>query len=280
MAVAEEIGHNHNGGQIFRWDYENSMPTNELWDDIPLIINEVESGIESKFTFSVDSKIVLEKDIFVPRYYWSNKQKEVESIAKNKKLSLISIQQLINEGIITTFDGHGSPKSEYKGMGETPYIRVKDIVNWEIYKDPTAMIPEEIALNMKSEIKELLEEDVVYVKRGSYRIGSSAMVSPFDINVVLTREILVLRVQNLQNKYNLDPYYLIYLLNHPLVAMQTKNKVFIETTLPNIGHRWREVFLPISNNVEYVEHVKSKVKSAIKSKWSAVKDLKSLEQKF
>ena len=280
MAVAEEIGHNHNGGKIFRWDYENSVPSAELWDDIPLIIDEVESGIESKFTFSVDSKIVLEKDIFVPRYYWSNKQKEVETISKEKELSLISIEQLMAENIISTFDGHGSPKSEYKGMGETPYIRVKDIVNWEIYKDPTALIPEEVALNMKSDVKELFEEDVVYVKRGSYRIGSSAMVSPFDTDVVLTREILVLRVSKLENKYNLDPYYLIYLLNHPLVAMQTKNKVFIETTLPNIGHRWKEVYLPISNNVEHINTIKTKVKSAIKSKWSAVEELKSLEQKF
>ena len=70
MAVAEEMGHNHNGSEIFRWDKELNKPTKLIWDDIESIIEEINNPKkENKYTFEVDSKIVLEKDIFVPRYY-------------------------------------------------------------------------------------------------------------------------------------------------------------------------------------------------------------------
>ena len=70
MAVAEEMGHNHNGSEIFRWYKELNKPTKLIWDDIESIIEEINNPKkENKYTFEVDSKIVLEKDIFVPRYY-------------------------------------------------------------------------------------------------------------------------------------------------------------------------------------------------------------------
>lgn len=53
--------------------------------------------------------------------------------------------------IIGYFDGHGSPPSQFKGKGTIPYIRVKDIVNWELYKDPTSLIPKDIYDKKKRE---------------------------------------------------------------------------------------------------------------------------------
>ncbi|GAW90721.1 N-6 DNA methylase [Flavobacterium psychrophilum] len=45
MAVAEEIGHDHQGKEIYRWDYlKKEANKTELWDDIPLIINEFEKN--------------------------------------------------------------------------------------------------------------------------------------------------------------------------------------------------------------------------------------------
>ena len=129
---------------------------------------------------------------------------------------------MIKRGVLTHFDGHGSPESENKGNGETPYIRVKDIVNWDVYQDPTAKIPRSVyeAMTTKNikvtdkdgnttiiptRIKELYAKDILYVKRGSYRIGSVAMVSPFDTEVLLTREIVVMRV-NPDNSYGITSH--------------------------------------------------------------------------
>jgi type I restriction enzyme M protein len=119
---------------------------------------------------------------------------------------------------------------------------------------------------------------VLYVRRGSYRIGGVAMVSPFDTKVLLTREILVLRANTESNKYNIDPYYLLYLLSHRLVAMQTFNKVLIETTLPNIADRWKELGLPIHKDKNQRIAISERMKSVIKSKWEAVEKIEELKK--
>jgi type I restriction enzyme M protein len=278
MAVAEEMGHNHQGKEIYRWDYKTkSINQAELWDDIPLILNEFKSSKFAKYCFKVNYKECVKTSVFVPRYYWQNKTLEIAQIAKNENLMLVPLKQLIEEKIITFFDGDGSPPAEYKGMGEYPYIRVKDIVNWEIYKDPTAKIPEKIYNLFKVGKKQLREKDIVYVRRGSYRIGSVAMVSPYDTEVLLTREILVLRIVDANNKYNLTPYYLLYLLSHALVSMQSFNKVLIETTLPNIADRWRETKLPISKDENKRKRISRKIEKVIENKWDAIKGIENLK---
>lgn len=130
---------------------------------------------------------LVEKDILIPRYYWQSKELELIDIAEEKGLNLISLKDLIEEKCITYFDGHGSPKGELKGEGEIPYIRVKDIVNWQIYKDPTAMIPQSEYERLFTKNKTLRPKDILFVRRGSYRIGSVAIVSKNDLDVILTR---------------------------------------------------------------------------------------------
>jgi type I restriction enzyme M protein len=152
--------------------------------------------------------------------------------------------QLIDEGIIKTFDGHGSPESQNKGKGDLPYIRVKDIVNWNIYKDQTAFVPAELYKKYVKPQKYLKSEDILFVKRGSYRIGSVAMVSPFDQEMILTKEIQVFRIIK-NNKYNISSFYLLYCLSSKIVQDQLFNKVLIETTLPNISDRWKDLKIPL-----------------------------------
>lgn len=278
MAVAEEIGHDHQGKEIYRWDIKKKeVDKSKLWDDIPMIIEEIQNKF-SKYCFKVKGKSALSKNILVPRYYWQNKIKEIEDIAKSQDLELVSIKDLMRKGIITSFDGHGSPPAEYKGKGEVPYIRVKDIVNWEVYKDPTSKITTEIYLEKKGRNKDLEASDVVYVRRGSYRIGSVAMVSPFDTEALYTREILVLRITKEENEYGLNAYYLLYLLSHLLTHMQAKNKILIETTLPNIADRWKELMLPIHKNSNKRKAISEKVKDVITSKWEAIAKIDDLEQ--
>ena len=294
MCVAEEMGHDHQGREIFRWDYTSHKATNELWDDINIINSEInelkksesegknwtsslneEQCLNTKYSFLVNSDIVRKTKVYVPRYYWQEKTKELESYGNKMGVSLISIQELISSKAIKHFDGHGSPESENKGKGDIPYIRVKDIVNWEVYKDPTSKIPYNTYKEIFNEKKALNECDILYVRRGSYRIGSVAMVSPFDKEVLLTREILVLRVIP-DNKYGITPYYLLYLLSHWITQEQAKNKILIETTLPNIADRWKELLLPIHNDKSKILEISDKIKNAMDSKWKAVNQIQEI----
>lgn len=280
MCVAEEMGHDHQGNPIYRWDHVNHKKSNELWDDFALISDEINSDIQDKYTFKVSAQTVSDTNVYVPRYYWRKKEEIIIQNAINDGYDLVSIGELIQDGVISHFDGHGSPASENKGKGEVPYIRVKDIVNWEIYKDPTSLIPENVYNKMMSKAKYLEEKDIVYVRRGSYRIGSVAMVSPFDKKVILTREILVLRVKDLKNKYGLTPEYLLYALSHNITQEQAKNKILIETTLPNIADRWKELKIPIFKDKNKVQEITSSINDAIKSKWNAVEKINKIKNQY
>lgn len=284
MAVAEYIGHDHNGQPIYKVD-ENGLKTSQILDDTEEIIKEIKninSNIksDSKYIFDIDAKTVINNDILVPRYYWNKKIVHIEEKAKNEDIELLSLKEMIDNGIIEYFDGNGSPASEYKGTGEFPYIRVKDIVNWQVYKDPTALIPVSEFQRLYKEDKKLKPKDILYVRRGSYRIGSVAMVSPYDIDVILTREILVLRVKNEQNKYNITPEYLLYALSHKYVQEQAENKIFIDTTLPNIADRWKELKIPIYKNKNIFNTINEKSKKVIQSQWESLKEINDFRKKY
>ena len=273
MAVAEQMGHDHQGKEMFRWDYTtNKIKSDELWDDIPIILDEIKKEKEEKFTFSVNSQEVQKKGVYVPRYYWQNKMIEIKELAEHENKTLVPISKLIKDHVLQCFDGHGSPESETKGKGEIPYVRVKDIVNWEVYKDPTAKIPYETYVANGGEKKEIKVGDVLYVRRGSYRIGSVAMVSPFDTKALYTREILIMRIKQ-DNKYGLTPYYLLYLLSHQLTQMQAANKILIETTLPNIADRWKELQLPIDNDKNKITIISNRIKDVMDNKWNAAEQI-------
>lgn len=280
MAVAEQMGHDHLGKEMYRWDYNsNSINYSSLWDDLPLILEEKRQNNFSKYCFSVPSNNVALKGIFVPRYYWQSKMNEVNKLAQKQNQILVPISQLIQEGVITHFDGHGSPEAESKGKGDIPYIRVKDIVNWEVYKDPTSRIPLEIYNKIKGNKKDIKINDILYVRRGSYRIGSVAMASPLDIQALYTREILILRV-NSNNKYGITPYYLLYLLSHKITQMQATNKILIETTLPNIADRWKELKLPIEQDKTKILEISKRIETVIQNKWKASEEIAKLCNEF
>ena len=90
----------------------------------------------------------------------------------------------------------------------------------------------------------------------------------------------MLRIVDCKNRYNIDPYYLLFLLSHKLVSMQAFNKILIETTLPNIADRWRELMLPITNDINTRIAISNKVKDVINSKRKAVENIINLQQEY
>jgi len=280
MAVAEEMGNDHLGRDLYKYDLENHKLLPEIWDDTKEIIKEIESPKDKKeYTFFIDTNKIID-NIFVPRYYWDKKVKDLKKLADKKNLELIKLQDLIDKKIIKCCRGHGSPNSEFKGKGKVPYIRVKDIVGWEAYKNPTSAIPENEYIRKKGNGVDLQEGDIVMIRRGSYRIGSVAMLSKYDKKVLLTKEIEVIRILDKDNEYGIDENYLIYLLSHELTQMQLYNKVLIDTTLPNIGDRYKELLLPIEKDNDRKELIKESVKKVFQSKWSAIKKIEEIRKNF
>ncbi|MBI3273716.1 MAG: restriction endonuclease subunit S [Candidatus Colwellbacteria bacterium] len=281
MGVAEEIGHDHNGKPLFRYDKDKHEFTDEVWDDTKVIREELRdpANKKNKNVFVVDAS-EIRNSVYVPRYYWNRRIDELREEAEKHGMEFLQIKDLIDEGIIADFPGHGSPSGKYKGKGAIPYIRVADIVNWSMYRNPTALIPEHVYLEKKANGVDLQAKDVLFVRRGSYRIGSVALVSEFDTKVLLTREIHVFRVLNEANEYGIDAFYLLYLFSHRLTQKQLYNKVLIDTTLPNIGRRWEELYLPVAKDPKEREKIRQKIRSAFIKKWEAQKEITGIADEF
>lgn len=232
-----EIGHDHLGNEKYRLDLDTFNLTDEVADDIPQIIEQLTSGTrESEYIKTVASDLVLERDLLVARPYF---------VLEDNNPNLKTLGDLVEEKVISTFDGHGSPRSHLKGLGEYPYIRVKDVVNLEVSHNRLDDIPKTEYNRLFSENKRLLEKDIVFVRRGSYRIGDVGILYSKDLNSILTREILVIRVN--ENNYGISPYNLLGILNSKYVRSQLNNLVLMDTTLPNIGDRWKNIKIDIYN---------------------------------
>ena len=278
MAVAEQMGHDHQGRPMFRFNPKTSQPSDEIWDDLAIIRDELSNPFadSNRFTFTLDASD-LKDEVYVPRYHWPRLNQDFDA---SDRMIPIPVQQLLDEKIIAAYSGHGSPPSEYKGMGPIPYIRVSDIVNWELYRNPTTGVPHHVYEKIRGKGVRLQSRDILFVKRGSYRIGSVAMASPYDTEVLLMRELVVIRMKSISNKYRIDPFYLLYLFSHQYTQQQIKQKVFMDTTLPNIADRWKELVLPVATSLEERERLGKRVRTVIEAKWKAITDLSVLREEF
>lgn len=281
MAVTEEIGHDHNGKPIYRYDETANDFFKDIWDDTKTVREELNdpASPKNKNTFIVNAADI-KHSVYVPRYYWNKRIEKLKEEAKKKNLKFVLVKDLIDKGIIGDFPGHGSPDGKYKGKGLIPYVRVADIVNWDIYRNPTSLIPEHVYKKVKANGVDLQEKDVLLVRRGSYRIGSVAMLSKFDTKVLLTRELHVFRILNENNEYGIDAFYLLYLFSHELTQKQLFNKVMIDTTLPNIARRWEELYLPIAIDPNERNSIAKKIKHAFEKKWEAQEQIASIQEEF
>lgn len=271
MATPEEMGHDHTGRALYRPD------TDELWDDLSEVLKEIDvpHAQKNKHVFSVPWT-EIDQNILVPRFY---KDKINLSEIPNKQYG-ISLGDLFEEGVIGAWDGHGSPESQAKGQGSIPYIRVSDIVNWELYRNPVSGIPVEVYKKIKGDGIEPKRGDVIFVRRGSYRIGTVAMASSRDREVLLTKELLTFRVIKSKNKYGLDPFYLLAMLSSSIVQRQIENLVFVDTTLPNIGDRWKHLIIPFHKNRKTINKISSDTQKVMSQKWSAQTKIDNLRKKI
>ena len=272
MATPDEMGHDHNGKEIYR------PGTSELWDDLAIVFDELDRPDcpENRFTFSVPWD-KFDANVLVPKYY----RGVLDAVNMPDGRIGVELGNLVDAGIIGAWDGHGSPHSVVKGRGDIPYIRVADIKNWELYRNPVSGgVPLEEFERLTKNKTLPLEGDIIFVRRGSYRIGTVAMASPRDNQVLLTRELLTLRVLDADNDYGITPFYLLALLSSPMVQSQVPFKVFVDTTLPNIGDRWRSLVLPIHEDAREVEEISDITETVMRRKWNAQNQIDDLRAKL
>lgn len=279
MWICEEMWHNHQWRLIYRFDSKNKTFTDEIWDDTTIVANEFKdpNNPNNNLVFTVDKDEII-NSLYVPRYYWKKRVETLEQEAKEENCTLIPLSQLEEEWIISVKKWHWAPPSEYKWTWDVFYVRAWDIVDWDIYRNPTSCVPYDIYKKWTSWKVKLEAKDILFVKEWSYRVWDVALLSPFDTWIFLNHHTLVIKVINENNKYWIDPYYLLYLMSHRLTKMQFFNKIMIDTTLPNIWDRRKELYLPIDNSSEKREKIKIQLKNLFNEKWENQKKFNIIKQ--
>jgi type I restriction enzyme M protein len=280
MAIANRVGHDKNGKIIFKMDINGNYVVDSrgnkiIDDDLPIIASkykEFKRGTlkSSRFGFIIRLS-EIRNYIFVPSYYNPETTQKLNHLEKTGKYKLISIKELVEQKLISIKRGH-EVGSRYYGMGNVPFVRTSDIVNWEIKIDPIKSIPEEIYEKYKKR-QDIRENDILLVTDGTFLIGRTAIVTPLDKKLVIQSHIRRIRCLKPEK---LHPYLLLYLLNTEIVQKQIEDKTFVQATISTIGERLYEIIIPIPIDNNTVAKIINEVSEIIKMKVEARTKIENL----
>ena len=270
MATPQETGYDHRGKPLYKPGSDN------VQDDLQTVLTELDhiDQSDNRHVFRAPWSRI-DTEVLAPRFY-----RGVLNVPPMPSgFHGVRLGDLEKDGTLEAWDGHGSPPGESKGRGSIPYIRVKDIVNWEMYRNPVSLIPRDVYLKIKGAGVTLQACDVIFVRRGSYRIGTVAMASPRDSELLLTQELLVMRIRK-PNPYGISPHYLLAALSSSVVQQQIPNYVLVDTTLPNIGDRWKRLIIPVPDDPNEQMRISCEVEQSIRDKWAAQDRINTLRKSF
>ena len=163
-----------------------------------------------------------------------------------------SLLMLIEDHQITVRAGHGSPSKEQR-VGEVPYIKVSDLRAGTMNINPTNRVPKATAeVFWKGSSSGLRPYDLLSPERTSKNIGDFCVLMPGQEQVVLTKEILVIRPGH---EAEFDAFYLLWAFTLRIVREQWKRVIFMQTNREDVGKRYQEILLPIPESRELADRV-------------------------
>ncbi|WP_191682357.1 N-6 DNA methylase [Janibacter melonis] len=254
MAVARWCGHDSRG---------HAIP----YDDLPVITERLQqffAGEELAFDhlgFTVMSSEIHDL-VYLPKYY--NPELRDRLIELEATHELVTLGSLADDGLLSVSTGHEVGKLAY-GTGSIPFIRTSDIANWEIKTDPKHGLSLDL-YNTYSRRQNVEVGDILMVRDGTYLVGTCAMVTPIDSQIVFQSHILKFQSRDHEK---LNPHLLLALLSAPIVKEQIAAKRFTQDIIDTLGARWRELVLPIPRNVADQEHVIAAVKETVEARMGA-----------
>lgn len=287
MAIAKNVGHNKNGKEIYKRNSVggfilDSQGARIIDDDLPIITsrfvqhkknNRVASN-QDRFGFVLARRDIRD-DIYIPEHYDPEISNILNGLEKSGRYLLNSIGMLVSEGILQIRRGN-EIGSQFYGTGDIPFVRTSDIVNWEIKFDPVKSVSEDIYNQYKSS-QDIRENDILLVSDGTFLIGRTALITKSDLRIIIQSHLRKIRV--LDATADINPFYLLYLLNTNLVQRQIKSKTFTQATISTVGNRIEELILPVSKSKKEIDEITQKVKWVIQQREKTKKVLAELINK-
>lgn len=233
------------GGPRFKTDLATGRRTaeidNELKDHVDIYI----AGRTSPGISSQTIKRVFSTGILVPTYYDSRYDEAIVNVAKRLGTKTVTLGELIDNHTLNIRSGHGSPSNDQRA-GHIPYVKVSDIRGLRINTNPTNLVSEIVARRFWRGISSGLQAwDLITPNRASSNIGEFAILLPGEEQIVVTKEVFVMRVMD---NTKLDPFYLLWALSLKAVREQWRRIALMQTNREDCGNRHREILLPLPKN--------------------------------
>jgi len=248
MADAQWCGRDSRGRQIER-------------DELPEIANKYGRFLtgrldgHSHLGYEVSASQIIDS-ILAPRYYNPDVNAELSLLSDTH--TMVTIKDLVASGLLEITTGDEVGKLTYES-GPIPFVRTSDISNWEVKIDPKHSVSEEIYRSLVTK-QDVREGDILFVRDGTYLVGTCAYITKYDTKIVFQSHIYKLRVRD---HSKLSPYLLLAVLNSPPVKRQIKAKRFTQDIIDSLGSRIYELALPIPKDKSVREQVANMVKRAI-----------------
>jgi type I restriction enzyme M protein len=258
MSFPRSLGQDKKGRPLYKLDGQGQRTDGaDLDNEMAEAVSEIVSGEYgrakgrrrggtkgSRLAFPVRQSDVRKGGVLVPRFWWRKDTDEaMASWVARHPGEVVTLGDLEEEGVIAAFSGHGSPPGNARGTGSIPYVKVTDLKNWRVNENPTNYIHESVANQLRSRGPRLEYGDLVGPARASSNIGQFSLILPWQTDIVLTREVLILRVQD--NARGMDAFLLLALMSLKVVQGQYANLALMQTNREHLGDNWREVQIPI-----------------------------------
>ncbi|MEO1404945.1 MAG: hypothetical protein AAFV54_00460 [Pseudomonadota bacterium] len=164
-----------------------------------------------------------------------------------KGFTYATLGKLQEEGKIIIRGGHGSPSQEQR-IGDVPYIKVSDLRAGHVNINPTNRVPQVVAERFwRGQDSGLHAFDLICPERTSKNIGDFCVLMPGQEQVLMTKEMIVLRAAD---DANFDQFYLLWAMTLKIVRDQWKRVVFMQTNREDVGKRYLEILVPVPPNEE------------------------------
>lgn len=249
MAEAKWCGHDSRARII----PHNDLPA--IQDNL-FLFKKNQLDDNSRLGFTIEQKNVSQ-NVLCPRYYDPQLNNEIEKLATTHHL--VKFGELIQERILSISTGDELGKLAY-GTGDIPFIRTSDISNWEIKADSKHGVDRKFydSLKHKQDVQPL---DILMVKDGTYLIGTCAIISEQDREIIYQSHLYKIRIN--ENSNGLNPFLLLAILSSPIVQKQVKAKQFTMDIIDSLGERINELVLPIPKSQKHQNKITKMVESSV-----------------
>ena len=255
MAEAAWCGHDSRGRRIPKDDAEIIIRNRRL------CLTGSPEFVPGRLGYPLNADQIKDR-VLAPRAYDPEVPRLLAEL--NATHFLLRFGDLVERSLVTVSTGDEVGKLAY-GTGEIPFVRTSDLSNWEIKLDPKHGVSRDLYYTLQRK-QDVQPGDILMVRDGTYLIGTCAMVTKYDMEIVFQSHLTKIRV--LANDV-FDNYLLLAVLSSPIVQRQIKMEAKAQDIINSLGNRIRNIIIPMPRSDEVRRTLSQTVEKIVRERAEA-----------